>query len=312
MIEVNHLVKHFGVFPAVKDINFTISKGEVVGLLGPNGAGKTTTMRMMTGYYDPSDGNVTIDGVNVAENKQFVQKQIGYLPESASSYSDMLVRDFLSFVGQARGLSDDALTTGIDKAVEATGLGKFFTRPISHLSKGFRQRVGLASALIHDPQVLILDEPTSGLDPNQIIEIQNLIKELAKEKTIILSTHILKEVEATCQRAIIISEGKIVLDESLDAIEKLKEGASKIHLTIKGRVSDAEQALKAKLSAESDRVMQTGITDEYTRLTVTSSSIKPEALFSLAVEKNWILSELYEQRQSLEEIFQSLTTGGKK
>ncbi|HRP68736.1 MAG TPA: ABC transporter ATP-binding protein, partial [Turneriella sp.] len=224
MIAVSSLEKSFGPYQAVRQVNFSIGKGEVVALLGPNGAGKTTTMRMLTGFYEPTSGQVTIGGLDVVKDRKAVQSMIGYLPEGANSYPDMLVGEFLNFIAESRSLSDEAAQKGIAKAIEVTDLKDKIHVPIMQLSKGYKQRVGLAAALLHDPQVLILDEPTSGLDPNQIHEIRQLIRNLAKEKTIILSTHILKEVEDTCERAIIINNGRIVLDERLDKIQRRKEG----------------------------------------------------------------------------------------
>ncbi|MDH5719154.1 MAG: ATP-binding cassette domain-containing protein [Spirochaetia bacterium] len=309
MIEAKNLTKTFGDITAVDDISFSIQKGEIVGLLGPNGAGKTTTMRMLTGFYDPAMGDAIIGGSSVINSRQHVQKMIGYLPETAALYSDMLVSDFLRFIGKARGLDDNKLQAGIEKAVASTSLEKYFYRPISILSKGYKQRVGLASTLLHDPSVLILDEPTSGLDPNQINEMQNLIRQLSKEKTIILSTHILAEVEATCQRAIIISDGKKVLDSSLDDIEKLKEGSHHIQVVLKGKVSEAQKIYANIFNGNNESVETVSSDSSETRLQITSSMKASEKVFSTAVENKWIITELFTEKLSLENIFQSLTGG---
>lgn len=309
MIEVENLSKHFGIFTAVDNINFSIKKGEIVGLLGPNGAGKTTSMRMMTGFYEPTSGTVSVNGMSITEHRQEIQRILGYLPESASSYSDMIVADYLSFIASARNLEGSELRNGIDRAVAATSLEKFYYRPISHLSKGFRQRVGLAATLVHDPEVLILDEPTSGLDPNQIKEIQDLIRKLAEEKTIILSTHILREVEETCRRAIIISQGRIVLDESLASLEKLKEGGLRILLSLKGSPQNAYDILEERFTAPNEHIERATSDENETRFTVTSGPEAPEKLFAIAVENNWIIRELTPERQSLNEIFHNLTGG---
>ncbi|MDH5718629.1 MAG: ATP-binding cassette domain-containing protein [Spirochaetia bacterium] len=309
MIEVKNLSKNFGDIKAVDNISFQVSKGEIVGLLGPNGAGKTTTMRMITGYYEPAEGDAVIDGSSVKENRQEVQRMIGYLPETAALYTDMLVSDYLAFIGKSHNLDEKKLASGIEKSVSATSLEKYFYRPISILSKGFKQRVGLAAALLHDPAVLILDEPTSGLDPNQINEMQNLIRNLSKDKTIILSTHILAEVEAVCKRAIIISEGKKVLDSSLNDIEKLKEGSHHIQVTIKGKATEAEKMFSNIFNNVNESVELLSSDSVKTCFQITASFDAAETIFKTAVEKNWILTELYTDKTSLENIFKSLTGG---
>ncbi len=304
MIEVNNLTKNFGPFSAVKGIDFNINRGEVVGLLGPNGAGKTTTMRMMTGYYYPTDGDVKLDGVSIKEERQHIQEQIGYLPEAASSYTDMVVADYLDFVAESRKLSLQQKRDGIDLAVTSTSLESNYYRPINVLSKGYKQRVGLAAALLHDPSVLILDEPTSGLDPNQIVEIQNLIRKLAENKTIILSTHILKEVEASCERVIIIHNGDIVLDDKLAHLQQDSQNKYTYKVTLKGNISNARETLAQSLSTE-----QVAVSDSQTELLVRGDDNAGETIFNTAVQNNWVLREMAVQRRSLEEIFQSLTRG---
>lgn len=306
MISVSGLKKNFGEYEAVKQISFTIGKGEVVALLGPNGAGKTTTMRMLTGFYEPTGGKATVGGHDVQSDRKAVQALIGYLPESASSYPDMLVREFLNFIAESRNLTAEQAERGIAKAVKVTDLTKFMNSPIMHLSKGYKQRVGLAAALLHDPQVLILDEPTSGLDPNQIHEIRQLIRDLSKEKTIILSTHILKEVEDTCERAIIISDGRIVLDEKLDKIMRMKEGRETWEFALKGNQSAALPKIKALLSGdESVSVISTN--DAETRFTGETLAGFNEKLFALCVSEKWTLREMFMQKQSMEDVFARLT-----
>ncbi len=305
MIEAISLKKTFEFTTAVNHVSFSVRRGEVVGLLGPNGAGKTTTMRMLTGYYEPTEGTVKIGGMDIRHNRREVQQLIGYLPESASSYHDMLVCDFLDFVAEARNLSPEAKRRGIERAVSAVGLQQYFYRPINQLSKGYKQRVGLAASLVHDPDVLILDEPTSGLDPNQIAEIQELLKKLSQEKTILLSTHILSEVEAVCRRAIIVSEGRIVYDDLI-----AKAGSSDISrfvVKIKGGDVTAESAAGA-LGITPDRV-QVSHQDGYIQLKVMGNDINGEKIFTAAVAQNWVLSELYQERRSFAEVFRSLTGG---
>ena len=306
MISVAGLKKKFGEYEAVKQISFSVGKGEVVALLGPNGAGKTTTMRMLTGFYEPTAGSATIGGYDVQKDRRAVQSLIGYLPESASSYPDMLVSEFLQFIAQSRGLSAEETEKGIEKAIEVTDLGKYLYTPIMHLSKGYKQRVGLAAALLHDPQVLILDEPTSGLDPNQISEIRQLIRNLSKEKTIILSTHILREVEDTCQRAIIIADGRIVLDDKLERIQRMKEGREMWEFALKGNQAAALPKIQALLAA-GESVSITSQNDLETRFAAETLSGFNEKLFALAVSEKWVLREMFQQKQSLEELFARLT-----
>lgn len=306
MISVSGLKKNFGNYEAVKQLNFSIGKGEVVALLGPNGAGKTTTMRMLTGFYEPTAGTATVGGFDVQKERKAVQSLVGYLPESASSYPDMLVREFLEFIAESRSMEADAAQKGIDKAVKVTDLTKFLYSPIMHLSKGYKQRVGLAAALLHDPQVLILDEPTSGLDPNQIHEIRNLIRELSKEKTIILSTHILKEVEDTCQRAIIIADGKIVLDDKLEKIQRMKEGRETWEFSLKGNQASALGKIQA-LAQSGEQISVQSTSDAETRFVAETISGFNEKLFNLCVNEKWVLRELFMQKQSIEDVFARLT-----
>jgi len=306
MISVTGLKKNFGEYEAVKQLNFSIGKGEVVALLGPNGAGKTTTMRMLTGFYEPTAGTATVGGHDVQRDRKAVQALIGYLPESASSYPDMLVSEFLNFIAESRNLENDAAAKGIEKAVKVTDLSRYLYKPIMHLSKGYKQRVGLAAALLHDPQVLILDEPTSGLDPNQIHEIRNLIRELSKEKTIILSTHILKEVEDTCERAIIINDGRIVLDDKLEKIQRMKEGREVWEFSLKGNQSSSLQKIQA-LAASGESVAVQSASDAETRFIAETVSGFNEKLYNLCVSERWILRELFMQKQSIEDVFARLT-----
>jgi ABC-2 type transport system ATP-binding protein len=305
MIEIKNVSKRFNEFSAVKNINISIKKGEIVGLLGPNGAGKTTTMRMITGYYKPTEGEIIIDGKSVLENKMAIQKSIGYLPENSSLYTDMLVCDYLNFIALSYQISESDYLNNLDYAVTATGLEKYFYRPVSHLSKGYKQRVGIAATLIHNPSILILDEPTSGLDPNQIIEIQNLIKNLAKDKTIILSTHILKEVENTCQRAIIISEGQIVLDEPLQNLSSLRKKGFKIHLTLAGKIDNAVNILGSALNITD--ISSSPTEENETKILINSAEHLGEKIYHCSVENKWTLKELFAEKESLENIFQALT-----
>jgi ABC-2 type transport system ATP-binding protein len=226
MIEVKGLVKTYGTKRAVDGVSFSVQRGEILGFLGPNGAGKSTTMKMLTGFLRPDAGTATVDGINVTVDPVGVKRRVGYLPESAPAYGEMTVEEFLGFIAEVRGFRvNGAKRDHVDRAIALTHLAPVRKQTIETLSKGFKQRVGFAQTLLHDPPVLVLDEPTDGLDPNQKIEVRSLIKSMAVEKTIILSTHILEEVEAICTRVIIISQGRVVVDETPDRLRARKPGA---------------------------------------------------------------------------------------
>lgn len=233
MIEVRDLTKNYGPHNAIHRLNFSIKKGEVVGFLGPNGAGKSTTMKIITGYMAPSSGSVLVGGYDVFENPIQVKEKIGYLPEFPPVYGDMLVRDYLKFVANLKKVPREKVESQVDLAIKKTNLGDVAHRLIQNLSKGFKQRVGIAQAIVSNPEILILDEPTVGLDPKQVAEIRNLIQELAGHHTIILSTHILSEVQATCQRIIIINKGHIVAEDTLAGLSKRMQGGFHIHVKVK-------------------------------------------------------------------------------
>ena len=245
MIEVEHLTKSYGRGNAVSDISFKVNKGEIVGFLGPNGAGKTTTMRIITGYLPATSGAARVAGFDVAEQSMEVRKRIGYLPEVPPLYPEMSVRDYLEFIARIKGIATADIASRSAYAMEATALTDRAEDLIKRLSRGYKQRVGIAQAIVHDPAVVILDEPTNGLDPNQIIEVRNLINQLAGEHTIILSTHILKEVEETCQRVVIINKGQIVAEDTPQNLSKQRAGRERTHLLIKGEA----EAVKAMLTA---------------------------------------------------------------
>jgi len=221
LIEISHLTKRFGGFTAVSDVSFTVAKGEVLGFLGPNGAGKSTTMRMLAGFMTPTGGNARICGHDVQADAIAARRQLGFLPEGAPTYPEMSVQAFLRFAARVRGFSGPELNGRVDRAVDLTGLNGVREQTVETLSKGFKRRVGLAQALLHDPPVLVLDEPTDGLDPNQKHEVRNLIARMAPEKAIVISTHILEEVDAVCTRAIVIANGRIVADETPEVLEKM-------------------------------------------------------------------------------------------
>src|SRR6185312_12460108 len=243
MIEVQNLNKSYGGIRAIESLNFKIKKGEVVGFLGPNGAGKSTTMKILTGFMAPTSGSAVINGFDVFESPIEVKKCIGYLPEVPPVYTEMKVRDYLRYVAKLKGVEKNKIESAISQAVEKTQLGSVEKRLIQNLSKGFRQRVGIAQALVSDPEVLILDEPTVGLDPKQVSEIRDLIQQLRGHHTIILSTHILPEVEATCERIIIINKGKIVAEDTLSNLSNLRSGGQIVNLRLKRPGEDTEKSL---------------------------------------------------------------------
>ena len=304
MIEVKNLTKSFNDVKAVDDISFTVSKGEIVGLLGPNGAGKTTTMRMLTAFLKADGGEVTIGGYSVQENPLEVKKLIGYLPENAPIYEDMIVEDYLNFAGEARGIATDDLEESVKRMVKLTSLTSHLKKNINQLSKGFRQRVGLAATMIHNPDILILDEPTTGLDPNQILEIRKLIIELGKEKTVILSTHIMQEVEETCTRVLIIADGKMLADDSVSAIRSSAEGKIEtiVYLKADGNFQDElkNQSYVKGLEPLPDSDGNKGVK-------ILSTEPIGEQLFKLAVEKGWVLADMKIEKQNLESVFRELT-----
>ncbi|MBN2351759.1 MAG: ATP-binding cassette domain-containing protein [Spirochaetales bacterium] len=313
MIEVKNLKKKYGSFEAVKGVDFEIGKGEIVGLLGPNGAGKTTIMKMLTGYMFPTSGTAVLNDLDVVEHPLEVKTAIGYLPENTPLYNDLSVYDYLSFIAEAHGLDKKKKEERLAAVTKECGLEKVLFRPISEISKGYKQRVGLAQALIHDPAILILDEPTSGLDPNQIIEIRDLIKRLGREKTVILSTHILQEVEAICGRVLILNEGFIVAKGTAAEIAKELRGQDVLIVTLKGADPNA---LSADLGACAviDRVMSAE-TQGGDRV-ILRASVKPgatgadEAVFDWAVGTGNKVLSIAPQRLSLEEIFTKLTREG--
>ena len=301
MISVKSLTKHYGEVRAVEGISFEIKKGEVVGFLGPNGAGKTTTMQMLTGYLMPTSGTALIDDIDVVAEPVEIKRRIGYLPENTPLYEDLTVYEFLSFIAGVRGLNGSATRT-IKKTAEICGITGVINQSIGTLSKGYRQRVGLAQAILHDPQILILDEPTTGLDPLQIREIRSLIKELGKEKTIILSTHILPEVEQTCSRVLIINQGRIVADSSLDS---LRSGSTEIHVILKGEVQESAFSSLGRVERKTSEPGET-------RLKIIPHKNRDirEEVYRVCRQKDYTLLELYRERQSLEDVFRELTTGG--
>ncbi len=308
MIHVSHLTKRFGSELAVDDISFDVARGEVLGFLGPNGAGKSTTMRVLTCYLPPSSGTVTIDGRDVVGDSLAVRSLIGYLPETTPLYTEMTVTDYLKFVARLRGMSIEMEKSRLPFVIDVCGLEAVLNKQIETLSKGYRQRVGLAQAMLHDPEILILDEPTSGLDPNQIVEIRELIRSLGEQKTVILSTHILPEVQASCDRVLIIDKGKIVADGTPDSLQARFTGGQRVHF---GVVGDGTGVADALATIDQVRVLGTETQNGSTIFMLGSDSttdLRPR-LFDMAVDRGWRLTELHREEASLEDVFRQLTSG---
>jgi ABC-2 type transport system ATP-binding protein len=308
MIHVENLTKYYNQFCAVDGISFDVPKGEILGLLGPNGAGKTTTMRMMTGYLTPSYGNIRIKDLSITENPLEAKKIMGYLPESAPLYHDMLVFDYLHYVADIREIGPSAKLGRIKDLGNLCGLNDVMHKPIGELSKGYKQRVGLAHAMMSDPEILILDEPTSGLDPNQIIEIREIIKKIGKEKTIFLSTHILTEAEATCDRIIIIHKGKIVADDRTEKLKQTAGNQSVIDLCLQGGTFDEVQAVLSKIPGIA-RIEKVESEEGGLRVRVVcdvAEDLRP-AIYEKIKAAPWLLLEFVRETLSLESIFRDLT-----
>jgi ABC-2 type transport system ATP-binding protein len=294
-VKVTELTKVYGSQTAVNAITFEAKKGEVLGFLGPNGAGKSTTMKMVMGYIPPTSGHIKICGYDVFKQPKQTKSRMGYLPEHNPLYLDMYIKEYLLFMGRIHNLSGTLLRTRINEVIQLCGLEKEQHKPIHKLSKGYRQRVGLAQALLHDPEVLILDEPTTGLDPNQLIEIRGLIKELAKDKTVILSTHIMQEVKAICQRVILINQGQLVADENLASI------------------SSSRQVLKVEFQEaidyrQLDSFGQVKVIDEtHFEITWTTEKDLRPSLFELSKSNNWVILSMHVESQDMEAFFQEKT-----
>lgn len=302
MIHVENLSKFYHDVPALTEVSFDIEAGEIVGLLGPNGAGKTTLIKALTGYHQPSDGRVVIDGLDVMHSPREVQSRIGYLPENAPLYPELSVQNYLLMMADLRQIPTDERLDRISEAVHATGLLEYLTRPISELSKGYRQRVGLAQAILHQPKLLILDEPTVGLDPTQIVEIRRLIKRLAEHSTILFSTHILSEVEALCDRVIILMNGRLRADARLAELA----GTQYATLVLQDVVPSLEDTLGKLDGVNAYETIETA--DGYPAYRIQTESDLCPALYDLAREHNWPLRELRRDTQTLESVFNQLAT----
>lgn len=305
MIIVDNLTKRFGTVTAVDNVSFQIEPGSVIGLLGPNGAGKSTTMRLLTGYIAPDSGAITVDGKSINTNTREIQRRIGYLPENNPLYTDMLVSEALTFAANLSGLTKKQHADAFDFAVSSVGIQDYFYRPINELSKGYKQRVGLAMALLHKPDILILDEPSEGLDPTQRSEIRSLIKTLSKDRTILLSTHVMQEVAAVCDRILIINKGKLVADGSPSELTAQAAGKRKILIKIEGNgITESLDKLDGVLDI---RVIDTTGTIVSIELNIAQDAAIQPHLAQLVREHNWIIWELHEHVQNLEDVFQKLT-----
>ncbi|NND09041.1 MAG: ATP-binding cassette domain-containing protein [Saprospiraceae bacterium] len=303
-ISINQLTKSYGFQKAVDDISFQVKTGEILGFLGPNGAGKTTTMKMITGYLDIEEGDIIIDGQSI--QKRDMKENIGYLPEHNPLYHDMPVVNYLAFCAKLQKVPNHLVDSRIKKMVQLCGLDVEKHKKIGELSKGYRQRVGLAQAMIHDPEILILDEPTTGLDPNQIVEIRDLIRQMGKEKTVILSTHILPEVEATCDRILIINNGKIVADGTADTLRKQAQGQQVLQVKVE---APSPQAVYEKLQSLPSINTVDIINLDTGRFEIQSrpESVSNQHIFQMCVSEGWVLMEMIPFETKLEDIFRELT-----
>ncbi len=313
MIEAFSLAKRYGAFEAVKGVSFRVEKGQVIGLLGPNGAGKTSIMRILTCYHFPTNGTARVDGHDVLTHPHLVRQAVGYLPENAPLYDDMKVREYLSFIADVRGLSGARRSERMDLVVDACGLSEVFSREIRRLSKGYRQRVGLAQAILHDPAVLVMDEPTSGLDPNQIVEIRALIRDLGREKTVILSTHILQEVEALCRRVLIMNAGKLIAQGTPEEIAKGMHEGMMLSVSLKGPLEETTarslESLAGVRSVAAVRRLPDGRVE--VDLDVAPGADPSEAVYDWAVAHGCKIIGMRTEKTRLEDIFARLTGGGR-
>jgi ABC-2 type transport system ATP-binding protein len=304
MIALENLTKYYGTHCAVNKVNLDIPAGQILGLLGPNGAGKSTTLRMITGYLRPTEGSVKVKGLDVNEHPYDVKKEIGYLPESAPLYPEMIAYDYLQYTSEIRRVANSA--DRIRAVNDLCGLSAVMHKPIGSLSKGYKQRVGLAQTLLADPPILILDEPTSGLDPNQIVDIRSIIKEIGKQKTIVFSTHILSEAEATCDRVVIINGGIIVADGTTEMLKTMVRKNVSVRFTLKNGSNDDVKNVFGALSGVQSVEIQ-GKDDRISGSLLSTSEEITEQMYHVCREKNWIITELFQEQMSLENIFRELT-----
>ena len=309
MIQVQNLTKYYNDFCAVDGISLDINKGEILGLLGPNGAGKTTTLRMLTGFFRPSSGDIQVKDFSILQDTLKIKKLMGYLPESAPLYHNMLVFDYLDYVAGIRGLNREERMKRLKELADLCGLSSIMHKPVHELSKGLKQRVGLAHAMMTDPEILILDEPTSGLDPNQIADIRDIIKRIGKEKTIVFSTHILSEAEATCDRIVIINKGKIVADDSTRSLKKKAEKGASIKLSLSGADPEKAVTLLRQVTGENEIEQLESKEEDSVSFEIRTSGDSDfrKEIYLKIKETDWIITELFMESKSLEKIFRELT-----
>jgi len=307
MIHVENLSKNYGNIKAVKSINFDIGDGEIVGFLGPNGAGKSTTIKVLTGFLAPTSGSVSINGMNILENELEIQKCIGYLPELNPLYTEMIVYDYLQFIASVRNIKGKQFSQALGRVIEQCGLKGILHRHIGNCSKGYKQRIGLAASMIHDPKILVLDEPVSGLDPNQIVEIRELIKGLGREKLVLMSSHILQEIQATVDRIIILNKGKIVADGTSENLISNSKAKTTLNMEIVNATKESVEEMKAvvpsvNLVEFSDEGESSKVQLEYP-----PENDPRKDIFSYGVDKGWVILEMATTKSNLEDIFRNLT-----
>ncbi len=306
MIEIKGVSKYFAEIKAINNVDFRIENGEVVGFLGPNGAGKTTMMRMITGFLEPTLGEIIVDGKSVISDKVGIKQKLGYLAENNPLYDDMIVFEYLKSMAELKGFSSDKTKEIVGKVVKEVGIESVYYRPISELSKGFRQRVGLAQAILGKPEILILDEPTEGLDPNQRVDIRSLITNLGKERTVIVSTHVLSEAMVMCDRLIILDKGGVVADGSVDSLQASVDKNQRIHLDIEAEENIDNDILGIDGVAEIASKSNLNSRHQYVILADAAKAVTP-LIFKAAKERNWVLWNMHQEKASLENVFRKLT-----
>ena len=317
MIKIEHMSKSYGPYPAVIDISFEVLKGEIVGFLGPNGAGKTTTMRVVTGFTPPTEGDVTVGGYDVVSHSLDVRRHIGYLPETVPLYLDMTVTDYLTYMGEIRGMNSSWVKERLPKVIEMVRLGEYRNTLVGRLSKGYRQRTGIAQAILHEPDVLVMDEPTIGIDPIQVVETRELISDLGENHTMLLSSHILPEVSAICKRVLVINDGRIVADDKPDDLSEKLQHAERIEVSVRGAETpafiNAMRDISAVVDARSDQrasVVQKAEREDFSPFIVDArpNVQAAEQIAKTIIDNGWGLSNLTPLPMTLEEIFLELTT----
>jgi len=304
---VKNLSKNYGPVKAVKSIDFDINDGEIVGFLGPNGAGKSTTLKMLTGYLAPTSGSVTINNMDILEEELEIQKSIGYLPELNPIYPEMIVYDYLQFIGSIRNIKGKQFSQALGRVIEQCGLKGVLHRHIGNCSKGYKQRIGLAASMIHDPKILILDEPVTGLDPNQIVEIRELIKGLGREKLVLISSHILQEIQATVDRIIIINNGKIVADGTSEDLISNSQGSTTLSMELVNATKESLEEMKAVVPSVNLKSFSEGKDSSIAKLEYPLENDPRKDIFTYGVEKGWIILEMATTKSNLEDIFRKLT-----